>query len=191
MVGAAPALNIALAAGAGLFAVVAQSLAQPHAAIGECRDGVPNGSYELRTPDGHVRVVGAFARGRMTGTFIFWTGRGARTAVLPLDNGEKNGTVALWYTAPDLDIEAGRKLEAPYVQDRLHGIKRSWHANGAPRAEYRYERGTLSAAHAWTESGAPLSAADARQLAASDAEADNQSFAALLDLVRDNLPPCD
>jgi hypothetical protein len=72
-----------------------------------------------------LRVVGAFAQGRMTGTFIFWTSGGARIAVLPLDDGARSGTLALWYTAPDGRKEAGHKLEAPYVEDRLHGVKRA------------------------------------------------------------------
>ena len=53
-------------------------------------------------------VVGAFAQGRMTGTFIFWSAAGARVAVMPFDNDAKSGTVALWYTPPDGRPEAGR-----------------------------------------------------------------------------------
>lgn len=190
MVGAAPALNVVLAACACALAAT-PSFAQPYVVVGTCRADVPNGGYELRMPDGRLRVVGAFAQGRMTGTFIFWTAGGARAAVLPLDNGEKSGTVALWYTDPGAAVEAGRQLEAPYVDDRRHGIERSWHRNGTPRSEYRYEHGVLTEARAWSAAGEPLSEAAARALAASDAEADDQCYATLLALVHDNMPPCE
>jgi hypothetical protein len=180
---------IRAALGVGAFAHVV--LAQPYVVDGQCRSGVPNGPYELRMPDGGLRVVGAFAQGRMTGTFIFWTAGGARTAVLPLDNDARNGTLALWYTTPQNRSEAGHKLEAPYVDDRLHGIKRSWYANGVQRGEYRYQHGVLVEAHAWTEAGAPLPEADARSLASGDVDADEQDYARLLALVRDNPPVCE
>jgi hypothetical protein len=174
-----------------LAACAVQAFAQPYVAVGQCRSGVPNGAYELRMSDGRLRVVGAFAQGRMTGTFIFWNATGARIAVLPLDNDVRSGTIALWYTAPDGHSESGHKLEAPYVDDRPHGIKRSWHPNGAPRAEYRYEHGVLVEARAWAEAGAPLPQSEAESLAARDAGAEEQSYASLLALVRENLPACD
>jgi hypothetical protein len=159
-------------------------------AVGTCRAGVPNGGYELYDADGALRVAGAFAQGHLTGTFIFWTAGGARLAVLPFDNDAKNGTVALWYAAADAAIESGRRLEAPYVDDRPHGVQRSWHANGRPRAEYRYEQGVLADAHAWTEGGEPLAYAAAVGQATADAEVDAQIYATLLALVRDHRPPC-
>jgi antitoxin component YwqK of YwqJK toxin-antitoxin module len=142
-------------------------------------------------PDGRLRAVGAFAQGRMTGTFIFWTAGGARIAVIPFDNDARTGTVALWYTAPDGSTETGHKLEAPYLDDRPHGIKRSWYAGGTPRAEYRYEHGTLLEARAWTERGAALTDAEARALAMRDAATDDRYFASLVDTVRGNLPACE
>jgi hypothetical protein len=112
--------TLALALAAGVV------VGQGYGVEGACRAGLPHGSYELRGADGRLRVVGAFAQGRLTGTFIFWTAGGARLAVLPFDNEAKNGTVALWYAAPDARIEGGRRLEAPYVADLPHGIHRSW-----------------------------------------------------------------
>ena len=172
-------------------AAAGAALAQPYIARGQCRAGVPNGGYELRMPDGRLRVVGAFAQGRMTGTFIFWTSGGARIAVLPFDNDARTGTLALWYVAPDGRSEAGHKLEAPYVDDQPHGIKRSWYTNGALRAEYRYEHGALLEARAWTERGTPLSDAQAHGRALSDAENDNRYYGSLVGIVRDNPPACE
>ncbi len=190
MVGEASRLNVALAC-CVLALAAGQALAQPYVVVGQCRSGVANGGYELRMPDGRLRVVGAFAQGHMTGTFIFWTAAGARVAVMPFDNDAKNGTVALWYTSPDGRSEAGRKLEAPYADDRPHGVVRSWHPNGTPRAEYRYEHGVLSDAHAWSDSGVPLGYSDTERLEARDAANDDNFYASLLAVIRENPPSCE
>ena len=173
------------------WACAVEALAQSYDVVGQCRSGVPNGAYELKLSDGRVRVVGAFSQGRMTGTFIFWRSGGARVAVLPLDNDARNGTVALWYTAPDGRSETGHRLEAPYRDDRLHGVKRSWYAGGSPRTELRYDHGRLMAARAWSENGVPLADAEARRLADRDAEADEHMYASLVALVRQHLPVCE
>jgi antitoxin component YwqK of YwqJK toxin-antitoxin module len=182
--------RIRLTLGLCVCAVAGIAPAQSYVATGQCRAGVPNGGYELRMPDGRLRVVGAFAQGRMTGTFIFWTSGGARTAVLPFDSDARTGTLALWYVAPDDRSEAGRKLEAPYIDDQPHGIKRSWYPDGTLRAEYRYEHGSLVEARAWTERGAPLPDAEARGLALRDADNDERYYASLVAIVRGNLPAC-
>jgi hypothetical protein len=165
--------------------------AETYDVVGQCRFGVANGAYELRSSDGALRVAGAFSQGRMTGTFIFWAPGGARLAVVPFDNDERSGTVALWYTAPDGLREAGHKLEAPYVEDRLHGFRRAWYADGTLRSEVRYDRGTLLEAHAWTPAGAALPEAEARELALRDDRAEEQTYASLVALVRAHLPACE
>jgi antitoxin component YwqK of YwqJK toxin-antitoxin module len=175
----------------GLAIVATTALAQPFEVVGGCRSGLPNGAYELHEEDGQLRVAGAFAHGRKTGTFIFWSAGGARQAVIPYDDDLRSGTVALWYTSRDGHAEAGRRLEAPYVDDRLHGIVRSWHANGARRAEYRYDHGTLLEAHAWTEGGVELPEAEAHSLALRDAEDDQRYCDRLVALIRAHLPRCD
>ena len=190
MVGEASRLGVAVAC-CVLVLAAGQALAQPYVVVGQCRSGVANGGYELRTADGRLRIVGAFAQGHMTGTFIFWSAAGARVAVMPFDSDAKNGTVALWYTPPDGRVETGRKLEAPYVDDRPHGIVRSWHPNGMPRAEYRYEHGVLSDARAWFESVMALPATEVEHLAAQDAANDDKFYASLLAVIRENLPRCE
>ena len=164
--------------------------AQPYEVVGQCHSGEPNGAYQLRMRDGRLRVAGAFSQGRMTGTFIFWNAQGARLAVLPLDNDVRSGTLALWYTAPDGRREAGPRLESPYVANQPHGIRRSWYANGAPRSVARYEHGDLVDVQAWATDGTPLPDADARSLAAREAEDEERSYASLVALVRQHLPVC-
>ena len=51
------------------------------------------------------------------------------------------------------------------MDDQPHGIVRSWHPNGIPRAEYRYEHGVLSDARAWSDSGMALPGTEAERLA--------------------------
>jgi antitoxin component YwqK of YwqJK toxin-antitoxin module len=157
---------------------------------GACRDGEPNGAYMLRS-GARLRVAGAFAKGLRTGTFVFWDERGARIAVIPYDNERKGGTIALWYAPPGSGGDAPRKSEATYVDDRLHGDKRSWHENGSPRTDLRYEQGELVAARAWTRSGTALAAVAARELAARDQVADERFYATLELLVADHRPHCE
>lgn len=175
---------------AGALALAAASAAERLEVVGACRDGVPNGAYELRMPDGRLRVAGAFAQGRMTGTFIFWTAAGARIAVIPYADDARTGTLARWYTAAS-GSELGRRLEAPFLENRRHGIERSWHANGAERAEFRYQHGVLVSAVAWDARGVALPAAQARRQAERDAAADERFFSTLEGAVRDHRPACE
>ena len=156
-----------------------------------CRDGAPNGAYELRMPDGRLRILGAFAKGRRTGTFLFWAATGDRIAVIPYDDDAKVGTVALWYPPAIPLTEPPRKLEAAHAAGVRHGVTRAWHANGRQRTEYLYEHGKLSTARAWSEQGAPLPEAGARLAAGRDLAQDTEYFASLERMIADNGPRCD
>jgi hypothetical protein len=83
------------------------------------------------------------------------------------------------------------KSEAPYVDSKPHGIKRSWYRSGRPELEARYERGGLQGVKAWTEAGLPLAEAEARALAARELSGDEALYASLDALVRDHQPRCD
>ena len=166
------------------------AVAQPFVATGGCRDGAPNGAYELRATEGRLRISGAYAKGRRTGTFLFWAADGVRIAVIPYDDGAKSGTVATWYAEAGPRGQPRRKLEAPYVEDVLHGVTRAWYANGRLRGEYRYERGELAEATAWSESGGRLPDADARRVAAADRLAAEKLQATLERMLADHAPHC-
>ncbi len=159
-------------------------------ASGACRDGVPNGAYELRSADGRMRVLGAFAKGRRTGTFLFWAATGDRIAVIPYEDDAKTGTVALWHAPASRQGEPRRKLESVYSAGVRNGTTRSWHANGKPRAEYRYERGELAAAQAWRESGESLPEPAARRLAEQDRATDAALYAVFEQTIAEHLPLC-
>jgi antitoxin component YwqK of YwqJK toxin-antitoxin module len=158
---------------------------------GNCRDGQPHGAYELRMPDGTLRVAGAFTRGKRTGTFLFWSSSGVRIALLPYDDDVKSGTVALWYSNAGPKSEPRPKLEAVYVNGRQAGGARSWYPDGRRRAEFRYDHGVLTEARAWNARGAPLPETEARLLAGRDVAADEKFYDELEAIVRDNPPPCD
>jgi antitoxin component YwqK of YwqJK toxin-antitoxin module len=174
-----------------LAAVGAGVGAQQLEAVGSCREGVPNGAYELFQADGRLRAVGAFAQGRKTGTFIFWTRDGARIGVIPYSDDLRSGTIALWYTTRGNGRELRPKSETPYVDNLPHGLKRSWYRNGKPALEARYEHGSLEEVRAWTESGLPLAEDEARRLAARELSADEGLTAGLDALVREQRPKCE
>ncbi len=192
MVGQPPRL-IRRAAGAlamAAMAAAADVAAQEYAIDAGCREGQPHGAYALRDGSGRVRVVGAFARGKRSGSFFFWSSAGVRIAQLPFDDDALSGTVALWYSTPDRTGEGQQKLEAAYAGGRLHGLKRTWYPDGRPRAEFRYDMGTLVDARAFNEAGGALSAAEAKALAASDLTTDERYYATLNDIVRSHRPRC-
>jgi len=176
--------------GAGALLAVGLCAAQPFTAEGHCRNGQPHGNYELRDAKGNVRAVGAFNRGKRTGSFIFWSSEGVRIAHLPFDEDALSGTLALWYSGK-ATREPQRKLEAVYSRGKLNGDKRSWYPDGRTRGEYRYEDGALREASATSESGKAMSGADARALAQRDAATDDAFVATLLATVAANPPRCD
>ncbi len=67
----------------------------------------------------------------------------------------------------------------------------SWYADGRVRAEYRYDQGVLVEARAWNTKGARLSDGEARAMAARDLATDEQFYASLEAIVRDNPPQCE
>ena len=164
--------------------------AQEFAVRGGCRDGVPHGIYELSNADGRVRAIGAFNLGKRTSSFLFWSPGGVRVAQIPYDEGVVSGTVALWYASAPPGGDAPWKLQASFAKGALDGPKRSWFPGGRMRGDYLYERGTLVAAKAWTDAGAPLSEAAARDQAAKDLVDDARAYAALDAIVERHKPDC-
>jgi hypothetical protein len=192
MVGA-PSGLIRLAAVFALAAASRGTLAATAAYVvtGNCRDGQPHGAYELRMPDGTLRVAGAFTRGKRTGSFLFWSAAGVRIALLPYDDDFLSGTVALWYSGGNPKAEPRSKLEAVYVNGRHAGSARSWYPDGRPRADFHYDHGVLVEARAWNAKGAPLPDAEARATATRDLTIDEQFYNTLERIVHDNPPPCE
>jgi len=99
--------------------------------------------------------------------------------------------VALWYSAGSAASEPRPKLEAVYARGRHAGSARSWYPDGRARAEYRYDQGNLAEARAWNPKGAPLPDAEARALAERDFATDDDYYASLETIVRDNPPMCE
>jgi len=172
-----------------LFALSSVAAAQGYRVEGTCRDGYAHGLYELRDAKGTVRAVGAFNRGKRTGSFLFWNENGAREAQLPFDDDVLSGTVALWWPTPR--GEPKPRVEAAFVRGKRTGVTRTWYASGRPKSELNYEEGQLRSARATTESGASMPDADARAAAAREAGQDDARIASLLALVDSHLPRCD
>lgn len=158
--------------------------------LGACRDGVPNGLYELRGRNGMLRVLGAFHAGRRTGTFIFWNATGGRLAAIPYDEDVRNGTIALWHVGERTAREIGRKLEAPVRSGRAAGTRRTWHRNGTPRTEAEYVRGEVTAVRAWDAAGRELPPAGAARIEKETFEESERYLASLESLVKEHRPDC-
>ena len=186
MVGTTRALIAAVCAALAHAAAFAQDL-QVHAA---CRDGAAQGAYELRAPNGQLRVAGAFNRGKRTGSFIFWTSNGIRVAHIPYDEDRLSGTLSLWYAQPGRGGEPQQKLQVRFTAGQRNGVSRSWYPNGRPRAIYRYETDELVDARAWNDAGVPLSESEARERARRDRAEDEKYYASLDAMVAAHLPAC-
>ncbi len=195
MVGEASRLTRALALLAGIALAPLAAAADPNdlpawGINASCRDGSPQGPYHLRTPDGRLRVAGAFNNGKRTGSFIFWSNDGVRVAHVPYDEDERNGTVATWYPGRP-GVEPARRFESSWRRGRREGLTRSWYADGRRRSETEYADGALVATVGWSDAGARLGDEAARSLAQRDAEAADAAYAELDRLVREHLPRCD
>jgi hypothetical protein len=173
-----------------LAAAIAAAAPQTWSVEGTCRDGQPQGPYELRSGDGQLRVAGAFNEGRRTGSFIFWAEDGARAAHVPYDNGVRNGTLALWYPGPP-GREPARRFESVWHHGSRDGEMRSWYADGQRRSDADYAAGRLVSAIGWTDTGARLGDAAARELAEHEAASADAIYGELDTLIRDHLPRCD
>jgi hypothetical protein len=155
-----------------------------------CRDGEPQGPYQLRTGDRQLRVAGAFNAGKRTGSFIFWTAKGVRAAHIPYDDDVRNGTVAVWYDGPS-GREPARRFESVWHRGSRDGQTRSWHADGHRRSETEYAGGRYVSSIGWTDAGDRLADAAARDLAAHDARTADAIYAELDALILDHLPRCE
>lgn len=164
--------------------------AQPLSVRGSCRDGLPHGAWQLKAPNGSLRALGAFNHGKRTSSFIFWNAAGVRIAHVPYEEGERNGTLAIWRDRPVKDGEGPQRLEAVYAMGKLNGIKRVWHADGRLRGEYAYVAAALVDAKGWDTRGRALAPQAARAQAERD-YADDEAFLASLDAqVAANTPDC-
>jgi antitoxin component YwqK of YwqJK toxin-antitoxin module len=158
-------------------------------AEGQCREGLLQGGYTLRSPQGGLRAQGAYNAGQRVGSFIFWNDAGARIAHVPFDADLVNGTVSLWYDA-HTQSEGGRRLEAVYRRGERNGSTRAWYADGRPRLTAEYADGTLQSARAWSESGAELAPDASRALAEQERSDDADYLDTLASLVRRHRPDC-
>lgn len=159
--------------------------------VGGCREGAPNGAYELRSGDGQLRVAGAFHDGKRTGTFVFWNARGKRVAVIPYDEDVRTGTIGFWHAAVKGAADPLRRAEVRLVAGVLQGTRFSWHANGQRRSESEFDRGKLVTASAWDARGRALNAEAARHAVQQEVEELDGEVGRLEAMVADHQPQCD
>lgn len=158
---------------------------------GNCRDGLPHGGWQLEARDGTLRALGAFNRGKRTGSFIFWNAAGVRIAHMPYEEDAKNGTLALWYQTASKGRDAQQRLEAVYSHGQLNGFVRIWHPDGRIRGEYAFAAGQLALARAWDARGRELAEPQARRQAENDIAVHDTYYQSLESLVSRHQPDCD
>ena len=190
MAGQAPRLTALLFALGALSGPCATAQPAQWLVDGSCRDGVPHGRYELRNGTGALRVAGAFSYGKRTGSFIFWTPSGARTAHIPYDDDARNGTIAAWYEGRRGD-EPARHFESSWRRGIREGLTRTWYPDGHRRSEVEYVRGQVTKVSAWNDGGQALAESDARAIADEDAKDADAAYEALENLVAQHLPRCE
>jgi hypothetical protein len=190
VVGGAATLRRAIVSVAGL--ILAAAVAAP--ATGwtvdaGCRDGRPQGPYQLRSDNGQLRVAGAFNEGTPTGSFIFWRANGVREAHIPYNHGTRNGTVATWYDgAPGR--EPPRHLESVWRHGVRDGQTRTWYEDGHRRSETEYAGGRIVRSIGWTRAGERLADDAARALAERDEQAADVEYGQRDALIRDHPASC-
>lgn len=167
------------------------AIAQELVVQGNCRDGLPHGGWQLEARDGTLRALGAFNRGKRTGSFIFWNAAGVRIAHMPYEEDAKNGTLALWYQTASKGRDAQQRLEAVYSHGQLNGFVRIWHPDGRIRGEYAFAAGQLALARAWDARGRELAEPQARRQAENDIAVHDTYYQSLESLVSRHQPDCD
>lgn len=188
MVGAAALAFGALAALA--FAAQLAAAAGGWTVNGTCREGRPQGPYQLRGDNGQLRVSGAFNDGTRTGSFIFWRENGVREAHVPYDDrGLRNGTVATWYEGPP-GREPPRHLESAWRHGRRDGETRTWYPDGHRRSQTLYAEGRIASSVGWTDAGEALSQVAARELAERDERAADAEYASHDALIEQHMARC-
>ena len=180
------ALGVIAALAAGAAAAAPNLIVQ-----GSCRDGLAHGAWQLEAADGKLRALGAFNRGKRTGSFIFWNASGVRIAHLPYEEDEKNGTLALWYQTAKQGRDAQQRVEAVYSHGQLNGFMRIWHPDGRVRGEYAYAAGQLALARGWDPRGRELAEAQAKKQAEQDVAVHEAYYRSLETMVAQHLPDCD
>jgi antitoxin component YwqK of YwqJK toxin-antitoxin module len=159
--------------------------------LGDCRDGIRHGSYELQVIDGPVVATGSFVDGKKHGVFTFYSTGGTKLAEIPYSNDAKSGTIRLWYSELAFPEAAGRpKLEVEYKLDLADGLKRSWWPSGAKRSSELFRDGSLLQAEAWDEAGASLSRSESEQRSRNSSRADADYFRILESEIDAHPPAC-
>ena len=129
-------------------------------------------------PDGRMRVLGAFAKGRRTGHVPVLGGDGRAHRGHPLRRRREDRHRRALVCAGDPARRA-----AAQARIRVFGRRAARHRRGrgtrtaSARAEYRYERGELAAARAWSEIGRAVAGARGAPLAERDRATDANLYA--------------
>ncbi|HEY5738488.1 MAG TPA: hypothetical protein VIW27_02125 [Gammaproteobacteria bacterium] len=182
-----PLLPIACLAALHSFAVAASSDGLSVAA--ECRNGVPEGKYQIESAQGRVRVKGSFVDGLRDGEFVFYTANGDRMIVLPYTRGLLNGAVKAWHVGAG-DANSPLKLLSDIKDGFIKGRHRTWYENGKPRSDFVIEDGEITAGETWNPDGTVLEIKDRAQFLSAEIQSDFAYYERLEQVMDAHPPTC-
>lgn len=155
----------------------------------ECVNDKAQGSYEVKTQSGQVRISGHYADGGRDGDFTFYDQPGNRIIVLPYRKGFIHGTVTAWHSARSgAGSEPQLKLVSDIEGGFVIGRYQTWYANGVQRSSFELENGVIKSAEIRDTDGAIMDIKAQSEFLNADIESDF-SYYQQLEQVLDAFPP--
>ncbi len=116
---------------------------------GEFKDGVHHGEWSFWHPNGQLNRTVNFVEGRPDGKWQAFREDGTLQAEREYAEGKRAGTWILYH--PDGKTV---RLELPYVDGKLHGIRKSFYVNGQERQRAPHTEGQVDGVVVeWDEAG--------------------------------------
>jgi antitoxin component YwqK of YwqJK toxin-antitoxin module len=186
--------GVLLALLGGIFCGPAPAPAPQYEVKGACKDGQPDGPYELRLASGGpLQATGPFEAGARSGLFTFYDSDGRKIAEVPYRLDQIDGMVKLWYPAatPGTAEQGPRKLESLFAAGVRDGLTTAWYADGARRAELVYMNGVPRRAQYWSPAGENVIGPEGAKRAEEGEKVDLDLLIALDKLPREHPIRCD
>lgn len=148
----------------------------------------PDGACRLLDEENRLMLEGAFASGKMDGTWTHWGSQGGRYAEWSYRQGARSGPVLMWFTPFAHPTARGfLKLEGAFLDGHYEGTVTRYYPSQALQSVRVYERGLLQSSRYWSPAGAEQPAAAASKEAAVELKVELTYLATLEDMVAQSL----
>jgi hypothetical protein len=143
-------------------------------------EALPSGPCRIYDASGRLMLEGTLAAGKMDGNWTAFTSRGDKIVAWSYHNGQRNGSVQMWY-GPFAYPEANGRLnvEGAFLDGAYDGIVKSYYPSGAKISVRVYDRGTLTNCQYWSAEGVEFSSSEAVVEANHETKADLDYIALL------------